>query len=74
MKFEKEEVIRQITGSAKGNKKCAEMLGYSIYTVYSWPNSIGLRRMREIISRMKQKGIEVPKAWEKPVQKFTAIQ
>ncbi len=64
-KVKKEDVIRVITGSAKDNKGCAEILGFSIYTVYSWPNQIGAHRIKEIIRRMEQKNLKVPASWKR---------
>jgi transposase len=65
MKFSKESVIKQITGSAKANKECADKLGFSIQTIYNWPNQIGAQRMKEIIRRMEEKKIPVPASWKR---------
>ena len=65
MKIGKEDVIRQITGSAKDNKGCAEKLEFSIQTIYNWPNQIGAQRMKEIIRRMEAKKLPVPASWKR---------
>lgn len=65
MKIGKEDVIRQITGSGKANQQCADMLGFSINTIYNWPQQIGFQRMKEIIRRMEEKKIPVPASWKK---------
>lgn len=65
MKFSKEDVIRHITGSAKANKECAEMLGFHIQTIYNWPNVIGIQRMKEIVRRMEERKIPIPASWKK---------
>ncbi len=64
-KVNKEDVIRAVTGSGKANQQCADILGFSIQTIYNWPNQIGAQRIKEIIRRMEEKKLKVPASWKR---------
>lgn len=66
MKFDKEDVCKYLSGSAKGYKITAKKLGYeNVQMVYNWPRYIGLPLMKAIVLRMRANGIEVPDSWKK---------
>jgi transposase len=64
-KVNKEDVIRAVTGSGKANQQCADILGFSIQTIYNWPNQIGAQRIKEIVRRMEEKKLKVPASWKR---------
>jgi hypothetical protein len=67
MKIDKEDVCKEISGSAKGYVITAERLGYeNIQSVYNWPRYIGRPAMKAIILRMRANGIPVPEGWNLP--------